>query len=157
MSHYRISVYYTPMSLPLSFTCHTWIEITKDTKTTRYDIWAYSGLPFGEQVTGYVYKNLFPNHLGTTVSPFASAHSPEHRQSGKIFSQIEGNDNSIAAHLYNAIEEKVVSYPYADSYNMIFGPTCNTFTQWLLDLVPNHTLSLPFNAWGKGNRVSSHN
>jgi hypothetical protein len=145
---YSVTVYATPMSFPFNFTVHTWIEIGDGNTTDRYDLWGYPGLTT-TPVHGYIYKNLFPNHLGTTLSPFASVNTLEKRQIGKVLINLSGDIDSIAARHYTAIKTHVLTYPHAHTYHMIFGPNCNTFTEWLLKLVPEANLGLPWYAWGK--------
>lgn len=144
---YTIRVYATPMSFPFNFTVHTWIEISDDNQTERYDLWGYPGL-HKTPAQGFLYKDIFPNHLGTTLSPFADVNNLAKRQTGKVVSEIYGQIDSLAHNLYSAIKLNALNYPNAHTYNIILGPNCNTFTQWLLDLVPA-TLTLPRNAWGK--------
>ncbi len=147
---YTVAIYSTPMSFPLNFTCHTWIEISHNNTTQRFDFWGYPGIQHGDKSKNYIYRNIFPNHLGTTFSPFADPGHTKNRQTGKIHQSITGAQHSTAHRLYQAIFEKAFEYPFDKNYHMIFGPNCNTFTQWLLDLVPAHQLTLPWNAWGKG-------
>ena len=145
---FTVRVYATPMSLPFSFTIHTWVEISYDTENERYDLWGYPGL-HKTPARGYLYKNIFPNHLGTTLSPFAAVNNLAKRQTGKVVSEIYGEAGSLAHTLYIAIKLNALKYPYALTYNMILGPNCNSYTQWLLDLEPTTELILPKNAWGK--------
>ncbi len=99
-----------------------------------------------------IYKNIFPEHRGTTLSPFASVNALTERQIGRVVLKVSGVAGTPAATLYTAINNHVLVYPYARQYNMVFGPNCNTFTQWLLELVPATRLSLPWYAWGKNYR-----
>jgi hypothetical protein len=145
---YSVAVYATPMSFPFNFTVHTWVEISDGVLTDRYDLWGYPGLT-ATPVHGYIYKNLFPNHLGTTLSPFASVNALKKRQTGKVLISTSGEAGSLAAQLYTAITTQILTYPYAHTYHMILGPNCNTFTEWLLRLVPEVNLTLPWYAWGK--------
>lgn len=149
---YSVTVYATPMSFPFNFTIHTWVEISDGSTTDRYDLWGYPGLS-ATPVHGYIYKNLFPDHLGTTLSPFASANTLNKRQTGKVLLSISGEEDSLAAKLYTAITKQLLSYPCAHTYNMILGPNCNTFTEWLLELVPEAKLTLPWYAWGKNAKL----
>ncbi len=93
--------------------------------------------------------NLFPNHLGTTLSPFANPATTTKRQTGTVLMSITGTGGSIAYKLYTAIQAQALEYPQAFAYNMILGPNCNTYTSWLLNLVPEANLRLPWYAWGK--------
>lgn len=149
---YSVTVYATPMSFPFNFTVHTWIEISDGNTTDRYDLWGYPGLT-ATPVHGYIYKNLFPDHLGTTLSPFAAVNTLKKRQTGRVLLFISGKEDSRAAQLYNAITIQLLTYPYAKSYSMIWGPNCNTFTQWLLRLVSEANLTLPWYAWGMNYRL----
>lgn len=151
---YTVSVYATPMSFPLNFTIHLWVEISDGITTNRYDLWAYPGLKTASANKGYVYENIFPDHLGTTFAPITKLDTLSKRQVGRIIDQISGPSDSVAHELYQAITDQAFTYPAYDQYNMVFGPSCNTYTQWLLDLVPEAGLSLPWYAWGKGNKVS---
>jgi len=155
LNQYKVAIYYTPMSFPLNFTCHTWVEISHNEQTDRYDLWAYHGVQHGDMSKNYIYRNIFPQHLGTTFSPLANPRSRTGRQVGKIFQSISGDETSVAAELYLAISKNAFDYPFDKKYNLVFGPTCNTFTQWVINLVPDAKLRLPWNAWGKGSRVSS--
>lgn len=145
---YSIYVYATPMSFPFNFPVYTWVEILHGAKNERYDLWGYPGLHKTPDL-GYIYKDIFSNHLGTTLSPFVNVNNLTKRQTGKVISEVCGEHDSSAHSLYSAIKRNALNYPYAYTYNMIFGPNCNTFIQWLLDLVPESKLHLPFNAWGK--------
>lgn len=151
MEHrYTVAIYFTPMSFPLNFTSHTWVEISHNDTTERFDFWGYPGIQHGDKSKNYIYRNIFPDHLGTTFSPFADPGNRKNRQIGNIHQSITGDQTSIAHTLHQAIQDKAFTYPYDNTYYMVFGPNCNTFTQWLLDLVPGHNLTLPRNAWGKG-------
>tara|TARA_B100000508_G_scaffold75760_1_gene59040 strand:+ start:1573 stop:2043 length:471 start_codon:yes stop_codon:yes gene_type:complete len=151
---YTVSIYMTPMSFPLNFTVHTWVELEgPNDEHHRFDFWGYKGIREREIDHGYVYKDLFPDHLGTTFSPFADPGSIEKRQHGKVYMSISGDVDSEAHTLYAVILGHAFDYPLKHDYNMVFGPNCNTFTQWLITRIPNSPLKLPFNAWGKGYQV----
>jgi hypothetical protein len=145
---YTVKVYGTPMPFPINFALHTWVEISHNKATTRYDLWAYPGITT-TPTKGYIYINLFPDHLGTTLSPFERADALTKRQPGRILGEISGDKESLAYKLYTAIQNDALTYPYADTYRMIWGPNCNTFTAWLISLVPEAGLRLPWSAWGK--------
>lgn len=150
-----VSVYATPMSFPLNFTIHSWIEIVNGSSRDRYDLWAYPGLKTATERKGYIYKNIFPDHLGTTWSPIAKLDDLSRRQTGIIIREVSGETGSLAHRLYMAISENAFNYPAYNRYNMILGPSCNTYTQWLLQLVPEAGLSLPWYAWGKNYTFSN--
>ncbi|MFN3693003.1 MAG: DUF3750 domain-containing protein [Candidatus Paceibacteria bacterium] len=80
-------------------------------------------------------------------------HSLKKRQTGKVLLSVSGEENTVAPQLYTAISEQVLNYPYAHTFSMVWGPNCNTFTQWLLRLVPEANLALPWYAWGKNYRL----
>lgn len=148
---FTVSVYFTPMSFPFNFTVHTWVElVSSDGEIHRFDFWGYSGLRAKHPNSGYVYKNLFPDHLGTTFSPIANPNEMSGRQIGCLYDSVTGNGESVACRLSEAILECALKYPQRHSYNMIYGPNCNSYTQWLITLVPDSPLRLPWNAWGKG-------
>lgn len=151
---YTVNVYATAMSFPLHFTIHSWVEISDGNTTERYDLWAYPGLKTATEHKGYLYKNIFPDHLGTTFWPLAKLSTLENRQTGKIIQQISGIAGSAAHKLHHAIKQQAFAYPAYNQYNMIFGPSCNTYTQWLLQLVPEAGLSLPWYAWGRGYKIT---
>ena len=150
---YTVSLYATPMSFPLNFTIHSWVKISHNEHTERYDLWAYPGLKTASAHKGYIYKDIFPDHLGTTFWPLARMNTLHNRQTGQVLESISGSEGSLPHQLYTAITEKAFEYPAYNKYNMILGPSCNTYTQWLLSLVPEAGLSLPWYAWGKGNTV----
>ena len=150
---YTIAIYTTPMSFPLNFTVHSWVEISNESKTDRYDLWAYPGKKTATSCKGYIYKNIFPRHLGTTFSPIAKMDDLSLRQTGEIYSQISGGQGSTAHLLYEKISREAFLYPAYDRYSMIFGPNCNTFTQWLIRLTPDTGLHLPWHAWGKNTKL----
>lgn len=152
-SPYIVRVYATPMSFPLNFTFHTRIEISGNDQTERYDLWAYPGLKTSSKNQGYIYKDIFPDHLGTTFSPLANTDFLEKRQSGKILYEISSSRNVLATELYKKIQAQAFAYPYAETYKMIMGPNCNTYTQWLLDLIPELKVKLPWYAWGKNYKM----
>jgi hypothetical protein len=154
MTTYSVFVYATPMSFPLHFALHTWVEISDGATSERFDLWAYPKLHTTAEKQGYVYKNLFPNHVGTTFSPIARADDLTKRQPGHIISSCSGYVHSIAYQLYVAIQSQALDYPLAHHYNMVLGPNCNTYTNWLINLVPNTPLILPFRAWGKNYDLS---
>ena len=130
------------MSFPFNFTIHTWVEISYNNEIERYDFWGYPGLK-KEPANGFIYKDIFPNHLGTSLSPFANVNNLIKRQTGKVVSEICGETDSPAHKLYTAIKLQALNYPYASTYNMILGPNCNTYTQWLLDLAPEAKANRP--------------
>jgi hypothetical protein len=136
------------MSFPFNFTVHTWVEITDGHTIDRYDFWGYPGLT-AKPDRGYIYHNLFPDHLGTTFSPFANPATTQKRQTGTILMSITGDKDSTAYQLYTAIRSHAFNYPLANTYRMVFGPNCNTYTTWLLNLVPAANLKLPWYTWGR--------
>ncbi len=146
---YTFSVYATPMSFPFTLSIHSWVEITHNTDVTRYDLWGYPGIDPTTPSEGFIYQDIFPNHLGTTFTPFAKAYDLHKRQSGNILFTCTGGTNSPAATYYHEIKKRVFSYPYAHRYSMFRGPNCNTFTQWIINLVPESGYTLPWYAWGK--------
>jgi hypothetical protein len=148
-SQYIVRVYATPMSFPLNFTVHTWVEISHENQTERYDLWGYPGLKTTSEKKGYLYKNIFPDHLGTTLSPLGGSNTPARRQTGTVILEITSQHHSAAKTLYEKIAQHAFAYPHYALYRMILGPNCNTYTQWLLDLVPEAGLHLPWYAWGK--------
>lgn len=150
---FTVTIYKTPMSFPLNFTCHTWVEISHSERPTRrFDYWGYPGLKPESADHGFIYENLFSDHLGTTLSPFANPKTTQSRQVGQIHESITGPENSPAHRLYTAIDSKAFDYPYKHTYRMISGPNCNTYIQWLLKLEPAAKLTLPWNAWGKNSQ-----
>ncbi len=149
MQIFTVSVYGTPMSFPLNVTLHTWIEVSDGSTIDRYDLWGYPGLRASTKRHGYIYHNVFPDHLGTTFSPFAEVNSLANRQTGKVLIKVSGTHGSNAHKLYQKITSEVWNYPYYDKYNMILGPNCNTFTAWLISLEKDTNLALPWRAWGK--------
>ncbi len=150
---YTVTIYATVMTIPFSFAYHTWVEIEHAGQTNRYDLWAYPGMKSATKNKKHVYLNIFPNHLGTTLSPFASVNDMHKRQTGKVLSSVSGKTGSSVHKLYATIKEHAFTYPAADKYNMLLGPNCNTYTQWLIDLRPEANLRLPWRAWGKGRRI----
>lgn len=141
------------MSFPLIFTVHTWIEISDGETIDRYDLWGYPGLSSSSPHHGYIYHNILPDHLGTTFSPFAKASTQKGRQKGRRIRHITGGSDSPAHRAYQIIKQKAFEYPAAKQYNMVMGPNCNTYTQWLLAQTQHPELTLPWNAWGKGTAV----
>lgn len=150
---YTVTLYSTPMSFPLNFTIHSWVEISDGSTTDRYDFWAYHGLKTATRSEAHIYQNIFPDHFGTTFSPIAKTDDLNIRQVGKIIDTIFGPIDSPAHRLYQAIKDQAFAYPLKDKYSMIHGPNCNTYTAWLLALVPEANLKLPWYAWGKNYQV----
>lgn len=150
---YSVSLYSTPMSFPLNFTRYTWVEICDSVTTHRYDFWAYPGLKTTTKNKGYIYENIFPNHLGTTFWPLANTKTLTNRQTGKCIQTLSGPRGSVAHSLYQNIKANAFQYPLYSTYKMLKGPNCNTYTQWLLDTTPEAKMPLPWNAWGKSYRV----
>lgn len=149
---YSVKLYATPMSFPFNFTVHTWVEISDSNTLERYEFWGYPGLSI-EPINGYIYRNIFPDHLGTTWSPIANPNNLAKRQIGRVLEELTGETDSLAHKLHIAIQNEAINYPYVHTYNMVIGPNCNTYTAWLLNLVPNTKLTLPWYAWGKNFKI----
>lgn len=145
---YSVAIYTSPLPFPMWMFSHTWVVISDGETTHRYDVWGDILLFKPTSRHGYIYRNTYRPHTGIRIWPRRSDKKQAQRFKGKLFKEIRGDEKSLAAEMYTAIITRVSEYPFAHTYHK-FGPNCNTFTAWLIQLVPNQELTLPYNAWGK--------
>jgi len=107
---------------------------------------------------GNVYKNLLSARTGFLLwyqnKKWWKDNAPGRRWRTTLCSTSVGSDGSPAERLYKFIEEGGLK-TYTKEYRFIIGPNSNTFTQWVVDQVPECKLRLPWNAWGKGCSVDN--
>ena len=153
---YKVSIYSTPLMLPLSFAAHAYVVTEHNGIVNRYDMYAPGFTPDGEPCCGLIYKNSLPVTTGFSIifsknTKFNVAKGIRWRV--RKCSSVTGDAGSPAHSLYEFIENGgLKNYPYPESYRLLKGPNSNTFPQWIIDQVPECKLSLPWNAWGKNYR-----
>jgi hypothetical protein len=101
---------------------------------------------------GRIFKNILPADTGfLKLFKWSDGGASGSRWNATCHNTCTGEVGSMAWKLFIFIEsEELQSYPYKNRYNILMGPNSNTFTQWIVDQVPECKLTLPYNAWGKG-------
>ena len=149
--NYTVSIYSTPLSLPLFFAVHTHVVCTYKTESNRFDVTGHVSSSHPTAIDRYIFKNLLPTEAGFRILPSLPTHGIGPRWTVTLHSSVTGPAKSPAHQLYTYIVSGgLQNYPYRDRYHMFLGPNSNTFTQWVVDQVPECKLKLPWNAWGKG-------
>jgi len=114
------------------FGVHTWVAV-KPARADAYTVYEVIGWRLRWADTAVVIRHREPD-----ARWFGSA--PE------LYADVRG---SAAEVLIPRIEAAVASYPYAKDYTAWPGPNSNTFTAWILRLVPELGADLPPTAIGK--------
>ena len=157
---YKVSVYSSKLGIPLTFVTHTHIVTEHAGVQNRYDVFAPFTLVHVESFepySGIIYKNLLPPETGFLVwfrkKQWWRQDAAHKRWNTTLVSETIGDEGSPAHKLFQLIEDDhLTTYPYKgiENYNMVKGPNSNTFVQWVANQVPECSLTLPWNAWGKG-------
>jgi hypothetical protein len=123
-------IYAAPLPIVGSLIVHTWFVVKPaDAQTfNRWEVWLTSAEPYG-----FLKKNFYP----LEGNPLAGE--------GFIVAELVGPQ---AEPIVDFIENRSVEYPHKDFYVLFPGPSCNTYTQWVLDKT-GWNAALPDNAVGK--------
>ncbi len=144
---YHVLVMSTPASLPISFALHTYlVTIAPNGSIDRFDVFHSKTLHGTARRVGYVYHNALPPEEG-----LRTLHGvPSPRFSTRVIGVCSGAAGSVACALHDVVGGSLDSYPYTDHYAFYPGPNSNTYVQWRINQVPDCTIQLPWNAFGKG-------
>ncbi len=115
------------------FADHTWVSVKRE-NADSYTVY---------EVVGWQrYQGKPVRRIATDV--------PDRRWYGaepKILYELRGEAAQQAA---GKIHEAAMNYPYPNRYLAYPGPNSNTFTQWIIQSVPELNFRLPARAVGKG-------
>ena len=140
---FQVFLLVCPANLPFSFATHPWFVINRKGVVSR---WGVSMTKYPRELSwGHLNKNLLPPFQGIEVFPF----SKSVYWRGRIYSYLEGDENSLAARMADFIESSNMAYPNTRTYSLL-GPNSNTYVQWVLNKFPETNMHLPWNAFGKG-------
>jgi len=148
---YEVTVYKSRMPLPVLFAYHTWVVVTGQGTTDRFDLMGF--IRDGQGVrTGHVYKNYNPPTLGCPILAFGQK-TFYHQQlawPAEVVYKSCGETGSLAHRAYDLLHHRLHEYPYTHGpFELVLGPNCNTFTQRVIGeaRIP---CELPWGAFGKG-------
>ena len=114
------------------FGVHTWVAV-KPARANAYTVYEVIGWRLRWADSVVVIRNREPDARWYGSAP-------------ELYADVRG---SAAEVLIPRIETAVASYPYAKEYSAWPGPNSNTFTAWILRLVPELGADLPPTAIGK--------
>ena len=152
---YTVSGYSSKLGIPFIFVVHTYIVTEYAGVQNRYDLFAPFTLPKVKTYHGLIFKNILPAKTGFLIwyrnKKWWQASAPGWRWNTTLVSTISGQLHTPAYKVFKFIEnEGMHKYSYFNYYRFVRGPNSNTFTQWVIDQIPECGLTLPWTAWGKG-------
>lgn len=150
--NFTFRVYACPLPFPLTFAAHTYVTLEHDSHTDRYEVIPILGVRKLSR-TGHVHQNLLAPETGFRYLgkyPFNFGPRYKVRCCGEVIAERGSDVEKLYLFIQSGGLEK---YPYKSTYTMVGGPNSNTFTQWLVDMVPDSKITLPWNAWGKKYKV----
>jgi hypothetical protein len=133
--------------LPISFAKHHWFVVNVKGKLSRWEILIQKDC-CGES-WGHLHKDARDSFeaLGTFSIKSSYFFKPE------LLGYIEGGEESLAQKMAQFIEKSPETYPHCHDY-FLSSPNSNTYTQWVLNHFPEFPAKLPWNAFGKGYKVT---
>lgn len=147
---YTVHVYASAMPLPIPFLLHTWVVVSDSTTTERFDVMGFHEDGPWER-TGYVYKNYHRPGEGCPVLALGTRRLLQNtlRWRGRELCTLQGEEGSPVHGIWKLLRSAPEAYPHAHRFGLVFGPNCNTFTQWVLDQAAPGSCTLPWNAFGR--------
>ncbi len=141
---YSITIYTSPIYLPLSFASHTWIEINSpEYGHERLEVHSI----INKKTGNYFYLNSKKPGEGMSLLAIPGIWRSKKYFKSTVLYQEEGVQTKEVVF---AIHESINKYPYLNKYRATPGPNSNTFTQWIIDnFLDDKNIKLPFNAFGK--------
>jgi hypothetical protein len=142
------------MPLPIPFVLHTWIVVTHNDISDRYDVMGFHEDGAGKR-NGYLYTNFHSPETGVPILAIGTKRLLKDtlQWESKVLFTLQGDVGSPAHKIWELLHNQQDTYPYIHQFGLVFGPNCNTFTQWVLDQGTSGEITLPWGAWGKGYRV----
>jgi len=154
-AQYSVTLYSSPLPLPLSFAVHTYLVVETNDVTKRLDVDGYLPHTHTRHYGGYIFINLLPPTQGYKIFGLTPKFGIGPRWQVTKHGTCSGTNYSPAHNLHQFVEtDGLKNYPFINNYNMLLGPNSNTFTQWIIDQVPECSFKLPNNAWGKNYKKS---
>lgn len=141
---YSVSVYASPMPLPIPFFVHTYFVLTHHDLQARYELLGFETEHHSKRLHKLIFKDYLPpetgfNWLSTYLFPEIGP-----RYHVKKLHTIAGSTGSVAYELFDFITSpRLFEYPGLDNYHMIQGPNSNLFTAWVLNQVSGCKFNLP--------------
>lgn len=139
---YQVFLFKSNTSLPSLFATHSYFVITKKGKLMRYEI-AFEKNKQNKKL-GHFHINTRKPTQGIEIIIGIK----KWKWDVKLIDNIKGGEDSIAKKMINVIEESSKKYKNKHYYKLL-GPNCNTYTQWIIDQVPECKFKLPRNSTGK--------
>lgn len=137
---HQLLLYSCPANLPLSFSSHQWFVINKQGSLSR---WELLFRDFDHPTRwNHLYKDAFPPFQGIEVFPYTKGPL----WNSKLLATVDGE---LAQQMATFIENTPTTYPYNDKYSVL-RPNSNTYIQWVLNHFPEASITLPWNAFGRG-------
>lgn len=147
---YQVFLFTCSGNIPFNFFTHSWFVVNKLGKVSRWEIlFRKSGR---DNSWGHLHEDIFPPFTGIGIFPVFTKITWE----AKLLGGVEGGENSVAKKMADFIENSPKSYLYCNMF-LLWGPNCNTYTQWILDNFPEFKAKLPKNAVGKNYKIKKTN
>ncbi len=124
--------------IPFWFSRHSWLVIQEWVLFTRYEVlWQKD-----KKRNSHIYTNAFPEFQWINRIPF---YTRKYFASPIILGSIEWD---VAKKMIPIIKQSIDTYPYQATYKLLW-PNSNTFTQWILNTIPDFPYKLSRNAFWK--------
>lgn len=142
---FQVFLLASPSSVPINFALHHWFVINKQGSLSRWEV-LFRKVQHKTN-WGHLYMNFYPSLFqGVEIIPFYQ----KYFWKGRLLGEVEGEAAKRAA---NFIENSPKTYPYCYKY-FPTGPNSNTYTQWVLNHLPEFNVKLPLNSFGKDYKVA---
>lgn len=141
---YSITIYTSPIYLPLSFASHTWIEINSpEYGHERLEIHSI----INKKSNNYFYLNSKNPGEGMILLAIPGIWRSKKYFKNTVLYQEKGmHTKDTVLSIHNSVNK----YPYLNKYHAIPGPNSNTFTQWIINnFLNDKNIKLPLNSFGK--------
>lgn len=139
MNDVSVSLYICPGNIPCNVGTHSWFVINKGSTFARWEI-LFRKMDH-PPCWGHLYKDYFTPQQGIEIIPYTNWFFWKPHLLGKT-------EGIVAKKLASLIERSPTTYPLCNTF-FITGPNSNTYIQWILNQVPEFTVKLPWNAFGK--------
>lgn len=141
---YQVFLMSSPASVPINFARHPWFVINKKGEISRWEV-VWNPLGYNTKtIWGHLGKNFMPPFIGLRILLFTH----KFLWKSSLIKLLEGDSDSAAAKIIEAIEHSSETYPHKETYSF-FGPNSNTYVQWIIDQFPESGMVLPWNSFGK--------
>jgi hypothetical protein len=128
---------------------HNWFVVNNKGKLSRWEVLIDKNMP-AEKSWGHLHFNAKPpfESLGFFATESTSFWPTN------LWGFAEGDEHSYVKKMIEFIEASPTSYTHNQTY-FLTGHNSNTYIQWVLDHFPEFPGKLPWNAFGKGYKITT--